>query len=79
MDPVPRVGLREAGLFVDRLDAHLPHEGPDVDPACRITPASEFVLHAPGAKVGHIEVDLVDRAHELPVLIGDGDRCIVDA
>jgi len=36
IDPVPR-----AGLFVDRLDAHPPHEGPDME---AVDDAHEFAV-----------------------------------
>ncbi len=32
---------------VDRLDAHPPHEGPDVDPACFISLHFKLVFHTP--------------------------------
>ena len=79
IDPVSRMGLRKAGFFVDRLDTHLPHEGPDVDPSGYATFVSQFAFYAARTEVGHLEMDFVDQAHELPVFIGDRDRDVVDA
>ena len=73
------MGLGETGFLVESLDAHLPHEGSYMDSAYGIASHSEYVSHAPGTEVGFFEMNLVDYAHEFPVVIVYRGRCIVDA
>ena len=73
------MGLGEMRFFADSFDAHCPHEGSYMDSAYRIASHSEHVSHTSGAEIGLFEMDLVDYAHEFPVVIADRVRRIVEA
>lgn len=47
IDLMLRMGFGKTRFPVDSLHAHLPHEGPDVDPSCFMAPRSKLVFHAP--------------------------------
>ena len=72
-------GMRfgETRLLIEGLDAHLSHEPSYMDSAYSIASQSEHVSHTPGAEIRFFKMNLVDYAHEFPVVIVYRGRYII--
>jgi hypothetical protein len=73
-----KCGFREPGLL-ERLDAHLPHEGADMASADLVTFVPECIPDPPRPQVRLVQMDPVDETHEFSVLVIDQNRYVVDA
>jgi hypothetical protein len=62
-------GLGEMGFPIDRLNAHLSHEGPDMASPDLVASIPQCIPDPPRPQGGLVQVDPVDEVHELSALL----------
>ena len=62
-----RLGLRRARTPVQRLDAHPPHQRPDMTPSGLAPLGSQKTAQHPRPREGKLQMQPVDLAHEIEI------------